>query len=266
MRIGGREQDRRATSGADRGGAHSAGGGSSLAGGGPRFRLLHDYVISLKDQPDDAFPLFRFPQLVEESNRRVMKGEPREAVERSVRSSVRDVSFLIYLALAANKKVLQEKRANWLHVAFVVEGLRPYVAGYEPWEGERLQAWLHAISALLWEVLPLDGAIAKIGQRYFGGRSVLFPDAAEDLRELVQQTEKAVQWFNDCQEMGLLGPPPTKKVPNTPLCVIDLPAIKEGSRAAAGQLAGYLIDSAKADALVLVGERHRAFDVMSRHI
>src|SRR6266851_1025437 len=63
---------------------------------------MHKYALSLKGQPDGAFPLIKLPKQVESAVRDSMKGQKREWVDRSVERAVKDLFFLFKLQFQAN--------------------------------------------------------------------------------------------------------------------------------------------------------------------
>ena len=223
-----------------------------------QFGSMRAYVSSLQGQPTSAFPLFRLPEQVEQSVRNAMKGQPRDQLEPTIRTAIRDVAFLYYLVIQINGRELSERRANALHLMLVVERLRSFV-GDEPPAGERHQQWLAFVDALSLRLYALDGAARRIAKQYFAGRSPLFPDSAENLQLLLGQLDGMVELYND-----RLGDEERKKQRATAKRPkpIDLRCLSANASAEATALAHELVTAAKTEALLMMGERKQAFALM----
>ena len=85
---------------------------------------MQEYVLSLRDQPDSAYPLHRLPDQVETSVRDSMKGSHKSEVTRAVRDQVRDVVFLFFVHQGANKKLMENERAFALQEMMLSSELR----------------------------------------------------------------------------------------------------------------------------------------------
>src|SRR3569833_3302026 len=88
------------------------------------FGALQVYMASLKDAPDEAVPLLRLGRQMEAAVRRSRQGQPRDQVWTAVRMAVRDAGFEYNLFSQCNFRVLEQRRANWLHIALVAGGRR----------------------------------------------------------------------------------------------------------------------------------------------
>ncbi len=66
------------------------------------FPTLPAYVVWLIDQPASAAPLYRVPEAAETGERATLRGEKRDAVERSVSEAVRQAVFLVELVVGLN--------------------------------------------------------------------------------------------------------------------------------------------------------------------
>lgn len=113
---------------------------------------VHKYALSLKGQPDSAFPLIKLPKQVETAVRDSMKGQKREWVDRTVERAVKDVIFLFKLQFQANIDLLREKDKLAMILAWLFEKLHRL----------REAVWLdHDMADAWWEVCrqlpyPLD--------------------------------------------------------------------------------------------------------------
>ena len=61
------------------------------------FNTIEEYVRHLKTQPDSAAPLNKLTAQVEEGVKQILKGQPREEIDRAVRQAFKDVLFLFFL-------------------------------------------------------------------------------------------------------------------------------------------------------------------------
>ena len=77
------------------------------------FIGIKEYVKSLKDQPDDAAPIPRLTDQVEEAIKQRLKARPREEVNKAVNQAYKDVLFLFFLHQQVNGKLLQEEPYYW---------------------------------------------------------------------------------------------------------------------------------------------------------
>ena len=93
---------------------------------------VHKYALSLKGQPDSAFPLVKLPKQVEQAVRDSMKGQKREWVDRALQRAIKDVIFLFKLQFQANIDFMREKQTISFILAWLLEKLRRLreAAGY----------------------------------------------------------------------------------------------------------------------------------------
>ena len=224
-----------------------------------QFGSMRAYVLSLQGGPQSAFPLYRLPDQIERSVRRAMTGHPRPAVEAATAKAVRDVAFLYYLLVQINGRALADHRANCFQLMLVIERLRFFLLD-EPLAGERHEHWLEFVDNLSERLFALEGAETRIAAQYFGGRSPLFPDAAENLRSLQTQFVGMIELYNDRLLDADLRPKRGRK--QVPPPSIDLEALRERSGDAAVSLVHELVTAAKVEALLMVGERKQAFSLM----
>jgi hypothetical protein len=125
-----------------------------------RFDSLPAYVDWLIDQPKDAAPLYRVPEAAEAGVRAALRGESRDAVERSVRAAVRDAVFLVELVIRLNLTAEEATRFEGLRHAALFWEMRAIAAeaeletGSEGTQGRptitrRRATWRAAVSAWL---------------------------------------------------------------------------------------------------------------------
>ena len=88
------------------------------------FNGIKEYVKSLRDQPDDAAPIPRLTDQVEEAVKRTLKGRPREEIDKAVRQAYKDVLFLFFLHQQVNGKLFTEERYYWTQARFLIAELK----------------------------------------------------------------------------------------------------------------------------------------------
>ena len=113
--------------------------------------------------------------------------------------------------------------------------------------------WRDMAGHLLTKLYTFRQAAATIGQRYFDGEEVLFPDLIQSLCELIQYTEELVAMFND----EVVG-----KNDDT----MDIEIFRQSAGKIVSQQISYLVDMAKADALDAMGEDRAAAEIMERYL
>jgi hypothetical protein len=189
---------------------------------------------------------------------------------RKLRLAVRDVAFLHFLASNLNWRLVERKRAQWLHVALCGTMLRLAVADES--RRELARAWDQLEEALATAYIQ-QGTVATLAARYFAGASPLFPDIAEDVALLVAQTEQAVDLGNELvRELAAPAPRPRgRRRPAAPtgdldLAPLDCAVVRARCAAAIEAEVSLQIDLAKAEALDLIGEREAGFPLVARHV
>ena len=187
-----------------------------------------------------------------------MKGQRRAQLEPAIRTGIRDVAFLYYLVIQVNGRELSERRANCLHLMLVVERLRSFLSD-EPLAGERHQQWLAFVDALSLRLRALDAAAHRIGNQYFAGRSPLFPDSAASLQSLLGQLDGMIELYNDRLEDE---EPKQRRAMGKRPKPIDLRRLSANASAEATALVHELVTAAKTEALLMMGERRQAFQLM----
>jgi hypothetical protein len=113
--------------------------------------------------------------------------------------------------------------------------------------------WKDIAGRLLTRLYAFRQAAVTIGQRYFDGEEVLFPDLVRSLAELIKYTEELVATFND-------------EVAGKPEDTIDLEVFRQSTGKAAVQQISYLVDMAKAEALDAMGEDVAALELVERYL
>jgi hypothetical protein len=226
-----------------------------------QFPTLPDHVLSLKGQPPSVYPLYRLPEEMEASVRAGLKGDKRERVDAAVRTAVRDVAFLFNLVTQTNSCVLAEHRANSLNYFLVSQGLKAFLKGSTPWEGEEQERWCGFAESLVSEVFTLRGALSHIAKTYFRGRPVLFPETAATFDQLVTVTAGISESYHRTVAFGLIGAQKRKHRPP-----IDLNGVHEAAAESAKERAQQMITLAQAEALEMIGERDRGLEPVEARI
>ncbi len=113
--------------------------------------------------------------------------------------------------------------------------------------------WKDIAGLLLTKLYAFRQANLTIGQRYFDGEEVLFPDLVRSLAELIKYVEELAAMFNE-------------EVAAKPEDMIDLEALQQGAGKAAVQQIAYLVDMAKAEALDAMGEDREALELVERYL
>ena len=165
--------------------------------------------------------------------------------------------------------------------AVVLDGLRRG-DGSSLWgrsqEVERVRQWKAMAKSFLVELYSARQAIDVISKRYFDGCEVLFPDAAEHLRDILGTMEGMVEMFNDgpawnlehyermAMAEGFRSMDGESEQPGLPGYKVELEEFKAASQVRASDLAAYLVDMAKAEALDHMGDHRASIEVMERHL
>jgi hypothetical protein len=229
---------------------------------------IQAYCASLEDAPEHAFPLIRLPQQMEESVRTAMKGQGKQEEEiwQRVRLAVRDVSFLYYLVSQANWRVLQDKRANWLHLALCSTKLTLFTE-HEAWE--RVQIWWDQAREALGNAYVQQGAVQEIARRYLVGHNPLFPEMAQDVDEQVRHAEQLVELYND-RFAAVRSRHRRKQDPvepgDQPPGGIDFVEVRQAAQPAIQELVALQVDLAKGEALTLIGEWRQGLAQVAPHV
>jgi hypothetical protein len=224
-----------------------------------QYHALGDYTRSLVGKPDGAYPLVRLPAQMRAAVRQEMKGQAQEAVARAVDAAQRDVMFLFHLFMNANKNLIEVRRANWLEVTLL--SVMDTHAGPDQAPSFGREPWAEAATRFLLDVYGEAGAVDYLTRRYFGGRSPLFPDLAEDSKVLVGHAEQMVELYNDaCYKLGPRG----KLVLSGRGEPIDVADVKKRSVAQATASVEQTVRLSKAETLVDRGERRAAVELIQQ--
>jgi hypothetical protein len=257
-----------------------------------QFPSMVAYMRSLVGKADPAFPLYRLPLQVEQATRSAMKGEPRDLVERAMRSGIRDVCFLYQLHQRANMHVLDAEEALDLRLVRLIEGFqhllvyevravqleelqtrckgRPSSLVLPAWatqqgHAERKRGWCAQATALLGQAYTLRTAMDTLSQRWFAGHGVLYPASALGLTQLIKHVETLVTLFNE-QQIALTADASREEATERQALMIDLAAVHAGQQAAIAVTLTGILELAKAAALDDVGERRAAHELVARQL
>ena len=111
-----------------------------------------------------------------------------------------------------------------------------------------------------------------IAERYFGGQSPLFPEAAEDVATLVEHTERVVSRWNDLLRiLATPGPPSLKRKAAGPIPQVDVrlapvefAEVRVAVRPIIEREVRLQVVLAKAEAWDLIGEREKGTPLVRR--
>jgi hypothetical protein len=168
------------------------------------------YGLSLLDQPEDAYPLVRLPQLLYAGTKTRLRGRQEEDRQRPLRSGYRDLLFLFHLHSQLNERVAHRLKELTFRVFFLTEQLRRFmdrdslledqtellklIPGKKPRlprrdkvrEREKLELWREHAGSFEADVRDLLGAAKRLSARYYAGEDVLFPDARAALVQALE--------------------------------------------------------------------------------
>ena len=225
-----------------------------------RFESMQAYVEWLAGHPETAYPLHRLHDLVVPAVEQAMKGADREACDQAIRAAVREVAFLFFVHQQANARILSDWRAWHFGVALLTHD--PAQAGGAAPQGQerdlRHEQWREHAANTLRELCALTEAMRVLGDRYFGGHAVLFPQAAEGLAFCVGTAERLIENHND--DMRFAGRRKSRARLTDEL--IDVKAITAGAPAVATLLVPEIVALAKSEVHSLMGEQDAAADAV----
>jgi hypothetical protein len=168
------------------------------------------YGLSLLDQPEDAYPLVRLPQLLYAGTKARLRGRKEEELRRTLRSGYRDLLFLFHLHSQLNERVAHTQKELIFRVLFLTEQLRRFmdrdaaqedqdqllklIPGKKPRlprrdkarESELMGLWREHGLSLEEDVRDLLGAAERLSVRYFSREDVLFPEARAALMQALE--------------------------------------------------------------------------------
>ena len=225
-----------------------------------RFESMQAYVEWLAGQPFTAYPLHRLRDLVVPAVEQAMKGADREACDQAIRAAVREVAFLFFVHQQANARILSDWRAWHFGVALLTHD--PAQAGGAAPQGQerdlRHEQWREHAANTLRELCALTEAMRVLGDRYFGGHAVPFPQAAEGLAFCVGTAERLIENHND--DMRFAGRRKSRARLTDEL--IDVKAITAGAPAVATLPVTEIVALAKSEVHSLMGEQDAAADAV----
>ena len=229
------------------------------------FQSLVEYVKFMCTQPDSMMPLRRLPERADRTVKEAMRGQPKHTVEAAIRRAILDIAFLVHLHHQVNIKVLSEQRAWGLAYYLLIEKLHRIIAAntyqnilrkrqYEIDEANReeeIQTWKALTAQFLIEIYGFQQAFFSISKHYFDGHQVLYPDLANGMSQIIEDTENLVALFNRIAEKHSR---------------INLEALRKDAGEETAKQINCLVDMAKADALDAVGEDRAAAELVERHL
>ena len=223
------------------------------------FPNLQEYTFYLKDKPEESAPLYRLPNQMEQAVRQAMKGHPEKEIWPSVRLAVRDVAFLVYIVLTANERAMNQRR-EWalLHIALSewLNGIiliKVYNKRHQ--SQEHIKNWKVATESRLIELYLFQDSINAISEYYFDGHQILFSEVADDLKDVIKHLESLVDLFN----YACAGARSTIKK-------IKLDELQAAAKEQITNDKFTIVDQAKAEALIMIGEREAGVDLIANQM
>ncbi len=210
---------------------------------------LREFALSIVRQPDTKAPLYRLREFVIPGLEQRLKGKPPDEKNRRIHQALKDIAFLYYLQLEVNTRVTAETRA-WLLTAVLIS--KAWLnSGSSPGETDQgiddEGSWRSSAQRFIHELYVYDRAAYVVGDAYFNGRPVLFPDAAETLQDLIGRIETLIEMDHQDVKTG-------NGKCRARTRIIDLYKIKELAQEDAKHLVGEIVVMAKAEALEICGE------------
>jgi hypothetical protein len=156
------------------------------------YPTLPDYTRSFVDLPDADAPLSRLMRDAASAVRTGMKGKPRDDVHTAVRRAVGDVVFLFALVFVVNQSAVHLSTLLGLQASAITFWMGCLLGGprdqaERPPDAEQAAAWRSWFATLDVLLDQVDGEVAawqSLEERYLGGHSCLFVDAAADWARL----------------------------------------------------------------------------------
>jgi hypothetical protein len=200
--------------------------------------------------------------------------EPRPDRERAAQEAAREALFLVCLALDQSVAAAEtcERAVPWFGA--LVWQSQALLAG-AGLGGEVCDAtcgwpaWRAMASAIITSLETADAARRLVEQEYFAGHPVLFPDLQAELeaqrnnvREFVRSTEGLVDLD------AVLGRASSMASALAPAGAahVDLDVLRASAEERAALRAATLVDSARATAYELLGERPAALPILERQL
>lgn len=243
-----------------------------------RFPTLPGYVAWLVDQPAAVAPLYRVPQAAEAGVRAALRGEKRDALERSVREAVSQAVFLVELVIELNTAAEKATRLLGLRYAALFWEMRAISAeaqretagprrGTSGRPSSRWTTWRGAVASLMGSLYQTEEARAHLERRYLDGAPTLFPDLAADWLVLREEAERltslgdAVAVTTARVDRGHHRRGPSSRRP-----AIDLRQLRAAAHDRAPEEAASLADAARAAALDALGDTDGAAMIAERRL
>ena len=120
-------------------------------------------------------------------------------------------------------------------------------------------SWHSSAQRFIHELYAYDRAACVVGDAYFNGRPVLFPDAAKTLQDLIGRIETLIEMDNHDIKGGN-----GKRRARTR--IIDLCKTKELAREDGQGVVDEIVVMAKAEALEICGENRDSVLLISKHL
>jgi len=229
-------------------------------------QYLGAYYQVLAGPVANDYPLIQLLTQVTQATRSAMTRRLYEEVQRAIQRQTQDVSFLFFLFEQTNDHLLQTRQASWLHLALLSEMVFPLIHGQaRPGAADE---WRRRAQTQVVRVQGQQRAVSILAERYYGGRHPLFAEVAEDLQLQIESTLGMIGIVNESLALWAPTPPPRRKrvqpPPSEP--ALDVPALEPAVQQYGENLAAYLMDLAKAEALRLLREPREAREYLARHL
>lgn len=232
------------------------------------YPTLPEYVASLLDASQDAWPLTRIAEQVEGLTRAAMKGKSQDAVKKAVRRQVGDAFFLLDVALRLNlaaEETLRGGRLRWACLSYQMRALtleaelaevtrRRQHAAARP-SVSAVDAWRTGLAVSLTTIYTEEEARSEVERKYLAGRPVLFSWLVREWDDLRARLEGLASVADVLPELRGSGVP-------------ELALDERHARAAKGASvrASELTDQARVAALDMLGEATQAVAIAGRRL
>jgi hypothetical protein len=242
-------------------------------------RSLGDLVQSLRNQPEEAWPLFRLTAQAEAAAKDRLRGRastfggrPKRLasfLDQGERDAVRDAATLWYLFVEVNERFMAERRALWLSMALHHASMALLFSVHRDWlraGGTDEESPDERLRTTLAELYMWDGAARTLAERYYHEQRPLLGEAQDNLDELIEHGVGLAERFNEHLEMeiearrasGTRGP----KLPAR----IDLVAVRRAALPSVDAHVRLLVDVARAEACEMIGEWQKALAFAAQHL
>ncbi len=123
-----------------------------------------------------------------------LKGQPPDMVERAILRGRQEADSLYNIIVEVNSAVLTHFLARNREYLFLLGYLEAILQN--PVHVRSVEQVRNLTLLFVEDVVLLDAAISQISAVYFGGRTILFTDCAEKLRDQLQMASQALEHFN----------------------------------------------------------------------